>query len=79
MTLDFIKNNPFPDLDNSLKMVYKVRKKSDSFIIIGSYDYRILNKIYENVLDENLVRECGEFLYSKDGKVSVICWDVITC
>ena len=47
--------------------MYKVSKKSDSFVVIGSYDYRILKMIYEKVLDEHIVRECGEYLYSKDG------------
>ena len=46
--------------------MYKVCKKSDSLVIFGSYDYRILQNLYENVLDEHIVRECGEFLDSKD-------------
>ena len=53
-------------------MVHKVSTKSDSFVVIGSYDYRILKKIYENVLDEHIARECGEFFTQK--MVCVICW-----
>ena len=67
MTLGFIKNNPFPDLDNFVQMVYRVCKKSDSVVAIGSYVYRKLKKVYENVLDEHIVRECSKYLYSKDG------------
>ena len=33
----------------------------------SSYDYRIVKKIYEHVLDEDIVKECGRELYSKNG------------
>ena len=67
-TLDFIKNNPFPNINDFVKLMYQISKKSNgSFVVIGSYDYRILKKMYENMMDEEIVKECGRFLYSKDG------------
>ena len=30
-------------------------------------DYRIVKKIYENILDEDMVKECGRELYDKGG------------
>ena len=32
-----------------------------------SDDYRIVKKIYENILDEDVVKECGRELYDKGG------------
>ena len=67
-TLDFIRENPFPDLNVFVKLMYEISKKnSGSLVIIRSYDYRTLKKLYENIMDEDIVRECGRFLYSKDG------------
>ena len=67
-TLNFIRENPFPDLNVFVKLMYEISKKnSGSFVIISSYDYRTLKKLYENIMDEDIVKECGRFLYSKDG------------
>ena len=72
-TLDFIENNPFPDLNNFVKLMYQISKKNNSsFVVIGSYDYRILKQTYENILDEDIIKECGEFLYSKDGMKAML-------
>ena len=73
MTLDFIKNNPFPNLDEFTKILFSISKKSNSsFVVISSYDYRTLNKMYENILEEHIIRECGRFPYSKDGMKDMI-------
>jgi len=73
MTLDFIKNNPFPNLDEFTKILFSISKKSNSsFVVISSYDYRTLNKMYDNILEEHIIRECGRFLYSKDGMKDMI-------
>ena len=72
-TLDFIENNPFPDLNNFVKLMYQISKKNNSsFVVIGSYDYRILKQTYENILDEDIIKECGKFLYSKDGMKAML-------
>ena len=72
-TLDFIKKNPFPDLNVFVKLMYQISKKNTSlFVAIGSYDYRILKKMYENILDEDIRKECGEYLYSKDGMKNML-------
>ena len=73
MTLDFIKNNPFPNLDEFTKILFSISKKSNSsFVVISSYDFRTLNKMYDNILEEHIIRECGRFLYSKDGMKDMI-------
>jgi hypothetical protein len=73
MTLDFIKNNPFPNLDEFTQIMFNISKKSNSsFVVISSYDYRTLKKMYENILEEHIIRECGRFLYSKDGMKDMI-------
>ena len=73
MTLDFIKNNPFPNLDEFTQIMFNISKKSNSsFVVISSYDYRTLNKMYDNILEEHIIRECGRFLYSKDGMKDMI-------
>ena len=72
-TIDFIENNPFPDLNNFVKLMYQISKKNNSsFVVIGSYDYRILKQTYENILDEDIIKECGKFLYSKDGMKAML-------
>ena len=75
MTTEFIKNNPFPDSATSdeflmalLNVAREISKRSGGIAPLGSsYDYRIVKKIYENILDEDIVKECGRELYSKDG------------
>ena len=43
-------------------------KEFGSAVRLGSsYDYRIVKKIYEHVLDEDIVKECGREPYSMDG------------
>ena len=67
-TLDFIKNNPFPDLHDFSKLMYQISKKNNgSFVVIGSFDYRILKQMYENILDEECIKDCGKLLYWKHG------------
>lgn len=67
-TSNFISENPSPDFGEFTKIMFNISKNSNSsFVVISSYDYRTLKKMYENILEENIVRECGEFLYSKDG------------
>ena len=62
---------PFPDRKTFTDLQFKIlenSKGSGGIVIFGtSYDYRIVKKIYENVLDEDIVKECGRELYSKDG------------
>ena len=73
MTLNFIKNNPFPNLDEFTKIMFSISKKSNSsFVVISSYDYRTLKKMYDNIFEEHIIRECGRFLYSKDGMKDMI-------
>ena len=51
-----------------VKLMYQISKNSNnSFNIVGRYDYIILKKMYEHILDEDITRECGIFLYSKNG------------
>ena len=69
---DFIENNPFPDNDTFLDFQFKTamalaKKCSVPVPLGGSYDDRIVKKIYENILDEDIVKECGRELYKKDG------------
>ena len=71
---DFIKNNPFPDGDKFLEIQLEIAilnaKEFGGAVRLGrSYDYRIVKKIYENVLDKDIVKECGRELYSKDGMI----------
>ena len=67
-TLDFIENNPFPDLNDFVKLMYEISKKNNSsLVVIGSYDYKILKKMYENILDEDYIKYCGKLLYCKHG------------
>ena len=66
----FIKNNPFPDRKTFMDIQLETVKedKSTGLVILGtSYDYRIVKKIYENIMDEDIVKECGRELYKIDG------------
>ena len=68
--MDFIRNNPFPDRDTFVDIQLEtVRKdKATGIKVFGTtYDYRILNKLYENIMNKDIVRECGRELYEKDG------------
>ena len=64
---DFIKNNPFPDgatseefLTSQIKVAMEMSKRCGGIAPLGSsYDYRYVKKIYENMLDEEIVKECG--------------------
>ena len=69
MTLFFFKN-PFPNLDEFTTIMFNISK--NSFVVFSSYDYRTLKKLYENILEERITRECGRFLYSKDGMKDMI-------
>ena len=65
---EFIKNNPFLDqhtfLELQLNVAIVISKKYGGMVVLGnSYDHRIVKKIYENVLDEDVVKECGRELY----------------
>ena len=58
---DFIKNKPFPDNDTFSKIqlnnVILNSKEFGCAVRLGSrYDYRIVKNIYENVLDEDIVK-----------------------
>ena len=80
---DFIKNNPFTDgykfLEIQLEIAILNAKEFGGAVRLGrSYDYRIVKKIYENVLDKDIVKECGRELYSKDGMIDMLrCYDLI--
>ena len=59
--MDFIKNNPFPDRDTDTfidTQLETVRKdKSTGIKVIGTtYDYRILKKLYENIVNKDSPR-----------------------
>ena len=58
---DFIRNNQFPDNDTFLEIQLKIAilnaKEFGGAVRLGSsYDYRIVKKICENVLDEDIVK-----------------------
>ena len=56
MTVDFIKNHPFPNLDEFTKIMFSISKKSNSsFVIISSYDYRTSKKMQDNILEEHSI------------------------
>ena len=86
MTLEFIKNNPFPESETSdeflmalLNTARELSKRCGGIAPLGSsYDYRYVKKIYENILDKDIVRECGRELHSKDGMRDMArCWMVL--
>ena len=35
--------------------------------VCGCDDYRIVKKMYENILDKDIIKECGRELYKKGG------------
>ena len=53
-------------------MYEKNKNNNSSLVVINNYDYRTLKKLYENILDEDIVEECGHFLNSKDGMKDMI-------
>ena len=83
---EFIKNNPFPDnatgeefLTSQFNTARLISQRFDGIAPLGtSYDYRYVKKIYENILDEEIVKECGRELHSKDGMRDMIrCWMIL--
>ena len=83
---EFIKNNPFPESATSdeflmalLNVAREMSKRCGGIAPLGSsYDYRYVKKIYENILDEDIVKECGRELNSKDGMRDMArCWMVL--
>ena len=80
---NFIKNNPFPDndtfLENQLNIAMLNAKEFGGAVRLGSsYDCRIVKKIHDHVLDEDIVKECGREFYSKDGMSDMLrCYDLL--
>ena len=76
--MEFVLKNPFPDLNEITKIIVNTSKNSNSLFVVircflySRYDYRILKKMYENIIEKHIIRECGSFLYSKDGMKDMI-------
>ena len=70
---DFIKNNPYPDIDGYTKIILNMsQKNSGSFFCIGSSDYNIVKTIYENILDKKVIRRIGCKLHNKGGMEDMV-------
>ena len=59
---DFIKNNPFPTSVDFLEMQFEmsrfyVRNFGGAHRVCGCDDYRIVKKMYENILDKEIIKE----------------------
>ena len=60
-----------------VKLMYQISKKTNNlFAIISRYDYIILKKMYEHILDEDIIREC--FFFSTDGMLHNFIDEIIT-
>ena len=53
-------------------MYQNSKNSNNSFVIVGNYDYIMLTKMYDNILDKRIIKECGYFLYSKDGMTDML-------
>ena len=80
---DFIKNNPFPDDDKFWEIQFDMarfyaRHFGGAHCLGHSDDYRMVKKIYENILDKDVVKECGRELYEKGGMREMVrCCDLM--
>lgn len=65
-TKEFIKNNPYYTYNEMLNSMLKCGQL-DFASEYGEYNHELCKKIYENITDRKIVRECGKLINKRGG------------
>ena len=71
----FIENNPYPEYDKVIDIIRKDKIFRKEFMDMsseyGTHNHQWMKEIYENIMDKEIVKQNGEFIYK--GVVSLQC------
>ena len=78
----FIKNNPYPKYEEVIETLNDMARavpidilKQEVFNMLSEYgreNHKWMKEIYENILDEKLIKENGKKINNRGGKVAMI-------
>ena len=65
----FIKNNPYPEYDKVIDIIKKDQILGKDFMDMnseyGTHNHQWMKEIYENIMDKEVVKQNGEFIYKR--------------
>ena len=78
----FIKNNPYPKYEKVVETLISIARavpianlKQEVFNMISEYgreNHEWMKEIYENIMDEKVIRENGKKINNRGGKVAMV-------
>ena len=65
----FIENNPYPEYDKVIDIIRKDKIFRKEFMDMsseyGTHNHQWMKEIYENIMDKEIVKQNGEFIYKR--------------
>ena len=78
----FIKKNPYPKYEEVVETLVNIARKvpndnlkQEVFNMISEYgreNHKLMKEIYENIMDEKVIKENGKKINSRGGKVAMV-------